>query len=249
MGTSKSYKAKVSGQPQWGDLSSSVTRNCNGGNISANNKSKILGNFVRVAGGSSTAGRGGSKVFGRSGIKTSKKLGSFLGGFASSGGDIRNILVQTGLSNLTGKTVEDVINHLIEYCSGPASTIDDKAAKEASRKLLEQIASDAATIEEFEEKLKGRLNHDSIEDIMIQYFGYYIIEHLSVMFYEKLVREKGKSECGNLFSQIEEFIFDSLAHMNKSNPLNEIEWGSDESDRIIKNIQQDVLIVFENYEN
>lgn len=249
MGTSKSYKATVSGQPQWGDLSESITRNCNAGIISIDKRGTIIGNFIRVIGGASSAGRGGSKIFGQSGIKTAKNLGSFLGGFVSSNGNLQDALAQTGLIDLTGKTVEDIINHLIEYCSGPASSIDDRAAKEASRKLLEELASNASTIEELEEKLKDRMDQESIEEIAIKYFGYYIIEHLSVMFYEKLVREKGKSECSNLFSQIEEFIIDRLTGMNKTNPLNEIDWGSDNADRIIKNIQQDVLTVFENHEN
>ena len=41
MGTSKSYKATVQGQPQWGDLSSSVTRSCDVGVVSSDNLSRI----------------------------------------------------------------------------------------------------------------------------------------------------------------------------------------------------------------
>lgn len=248
MGTSKSYKATVQGQPQWGDLSSSLTRSCDGGDVSSENLSRILGNFVNVIGGASISGRGGSKIAGRSGIKTAKKLGGFIGGFVASGGDLSQTLSQTGLTNLTGKSVEDVINHLIEFCSGPASTIDDRAAKEASRKLLEEIASNASTVEELQENLQNTVNEESLEDLMIKYFGYYILEHLSVMFYEHLVSKKGKSECSNLFRQIEAFIIDRLDEMSKTNPLNSINWGSDDADILIKNIQQDVLTVFENHE-
>lgn len=248
MGTSKSYKATVKGQPQWGDLSSSVTRNCDGGNVSQVNLSRILGNYVNVVGGSNSSGRGNSKIAGRSGIKTAKKLGGFIGGFIASGGDLSQTLSQTGLTDLTGKTVEDVVNHLIEFCSGPASTIDDRAAKEASRRLLEEITSNANTIEELQENLQNTVDQESLEDLMIKYFGYYILEHLSVMFYEHLVTKKGKSECSNLFRQIEAYIIDRLDEMNKINPLNNINWGSDDADRLIKNIQEDVLTVFENYE-
>ena len=248
MGTSKSYKATVQGQPQWGDLSSSVTRSCDGGNVSSNSLSRILGNYVNVVGGANLSGRGRSKIAGRSGIKTAKKLGGFIGGFAASGGDLSQTLSQTGLTDLTGKSVEDVVNHLIEFCSGPASTIDDRAAKEASRKLLEEIASNANTIEELQENLQNTVDQETLEDLMIKYFGYYVLEHLSVMFYEHLVTKKGKSECSNLFRQIEAFIIDRLDEMNKTNALNNINWGSDDADRFIKNIQQDVLTVFENHE-
>lgn len=248
MGTSKSYKATVQGQPQWGELSSSVTRSCDGGDVSSDSLSRILGNFVNVVGGASISGRGGSKIAGRSGIKTAKKLGGFIGGFVASGGDLSQTLSQTGLTDLTGKSVEEVIDHLIEFCSGPASTIDDRAAKEASRKLLEEIASNAKTIEELQERLQNTVDRETLEDLMVKYFGYYVLEHLSVMFYEHLVIKKGKSECSNLFRQIEAFIIDRLDEMNKTNPLNNINWGSDDADRLIKNIQQDVLTVFENHE-
>lgn len=246
MGTSKSYSdTRRAMMPNWGELSDSVTRNCNGGFVSLNNLSRILGNYINVIGGASISGRGGSKIAGRSGIRTAKKLGGFFSGFTNSGGDLSRTLLQTGLTDLTGKSVEDVINHLIEYCSGSASTIDDRAAKEATRKLLEEIASDANTIEELQERLQSTVDTESLEEIMIKYFGYYILEHLSVMFYEKLVKEKGKSDCSNLFGQIEAFVLERLKGMNKTYPLNNLNWGSDDADRFIKNIQQDVLTVFE----
>lgn len=248
MGTSKSYKATVQGQPQWGELSSSVTRSCNVGDISQDNLSRILGNYVNVIGGANSSGRGKSKIAGRSGIKTAKKLGGFIGSYIASGGDLSHTLSQTGLTDLTGKSVEDVVNHLIEYCSGPASTIDDRAAKEASRKLLEEIASNANTIEELQEKFENTVDQETLEELMIKYFGYYVLEHLSVMFYEHLVKKKGKPECSNLFRQIEAYIIERLDEMNRTNPLNDINWGSNDADRLIKNIQQDVLTVFENYE-
>ena len=249
MGTSKSYSAYIKGQPQWGSLSGTVTGNCNGGNVSNSNLGKILGKYVGVIGGSSRAGRGRSRIAGKGGIRTAKKLGGFLGAFYSSGGNIEFALGETGLTDLASKSASDIIDHLIEYCSGPSSTIDDKAAKEASRKLLEEMTSGANSIEELQEKLKATLDKDSLEEIIIKYFGYYILEHLSVMFYEKLLSEKGKSNCADLFRQIKEFIFERLNEMNRNNPLNNIDWGGEDADRIIKNIQEDVLTVFENYEN
>ncbi|KYG83938.1 MULTISPECIES: hypothetical protein [Roseivirga] len=244
MGTSKSYRARVKGQPQWGDLSSSVTRSCTTGEIAERNIGSILSKFVNVVGGASNAGRGKSKIAGQGGARSAQKLGSFLGGFSSSGGDLTQALADTGLTDLTGKSAEDIINHLIDYCSGSARSIDDKAAKEATRKLLEKIAEDAKTPDELEEALKATLEESSLEEVVIDYFGHYVFEHLSVMFYEKLVEEKGKAECSNLFGQIKKFIDNRLTKMNKTNPLNKVDWGSSDGERIIFNIQEDVLKVF-----
>ncbi|WP_394970957.1 hypothetical protein [uncultured Croceitalea sp.] len=245
MGTSKSYKATVTGQPQWGNLSSSVTKSCVGTTVPDNNLKNILSKFTNVIGGSKKAGRANSKIAGRGGIRTAQKMGGFLGGFSASGGNLKQTLESLGLNNLVGKSAEDIINNLIEYCSGTSSTIDDRAAKEAIRKLMEEMTSGAETFEELENKLKASLDKESLQEIIIKYFGYYILEHLSVMFYEKLVREKGKTECSNLFKQIKDFIKSRLKEMNKTNPLKDMDWGSNDAVRIIKNILEDVLKVFE----
>ena len=152
MGTSKSFSdTRHAMMPNWSDLSTAVTTSCDSGPIPIEKKKKILRNYVAVIGGANKAGRGGSKIAGKSGIKTAKKIGSFLGLFSSSGNNLRETLENTGLTDLQNKSVEDIINHLIEYCSGTASTIDEVAAKEATRKLLEELVSNAESIDEMEE--------------------------------------------------------------------------------------------------
>jgi hypothetical protein len=245
MGTSKSYSASVKGQPQWGELSSEVTRNCTTAKIPTDNLRNITGKFVRVVGGSKRAGRGNSRIAGRSGIRNAKNIGRFLGSFSSNGGNLSEALKSIGLTDLKSKSAEDIINHLIEYCSGPASTIDDSAAKEATRRLLEELAAGTETAEDLETSLKSTLDSESLEEVIIKYFSYYVLEHLSIMFYEKLVESKGKTECSSLFKQIKDFINSSLAEMNKTNSLDKIDWGGDDGDGVIKNIQEDVLKVFE----
>jgi len=248
MGTSKSYSASIKGQPQWGNLSGAVTSNCNGGNVSTSNLGNIISRYVLVIGGSGRAGRGNSKIAGRAGLRTARNIGTFLGAFGSSGGNIRHALEQVGLTGLDGLTLNDVIDRLLEHCTGPSSTLDDVAAKAASQKILEELASDAETIEEWQQQLRETLDRESLEDIIELYFGYYIFEHLSIMFYEKLIVEKGKTDCDNLFRQIKDYVFEKIKNMNKTNPLNNINWAGEEADRLIKNIQEDVLKVFEVFE-
>lgn len=249
MGTSKSYLASIKGQPQWGTLSGSVTSNCSSGAVSSGNLETILSNYVGVIGGASIAGRGGSKIGGRAGIRTAKKIGGFLGGFIGTGGNVNTALQNIGITGIDGKPLSDVINQLIEHCSGPSSTLDDVAAKTAAQKLLEELVANAENLEDFQNNLQETLSKESLEDILIRYFGYYIFEHLSIMFYEKLIVDKGKVECDNLFRQIRDFIFEKLKSINKKNPIQSIDWGSADADRIIKNIQEDVLKVFEGYES
>jgi len=246
MGTSKSYTARVKGQPQWGDLSRAVTTGCGSGTMANNKLGTIMSNYIKVVGGANNAGRGNSRIAGKGGIRNAKRIGAFLGGFAGGGG-IFQALDQIGLKGLEGKSLEEIINQLIEYCSGPSNTIDDVAAKTATQKLFEEIAEEAETPEEFEQKLKEIVETENVQEILIRYFSLYMFEHLSVMFYEKLVAEKGKTDCEDLFKQIKDYIREKLKSMNKTNPIGNIDWKSEEADRLVKNIQEDVLKVFENY--
>jgi len=245
MGTSKSFSALTKKMPNWPSFSSTVTKSCDGSTLSKEKASQILKGYVTAIGGAATAGRGSSSVAGKSGIRTAIKLGGFFGAFIGSGGKIEEALRSTGLTDFENKSVAEIINHLIEYSAGPSSTIDDKAAKEASRLLLEEIIGTANSIEELEAILNEVFEKHTHEELIIKYFGYYILEHLSVWFYEKLVKEKGKDECTGLFRQIKDFIFESLRNVNKNRPLQNIKWGTAESDTLIKNMQQDVLTVFE----
>ena len=231
--------------PNWPAFSSTVTRSCDGSQLSKEKGIEILSGYVTAIGGATKAGRGDSGVAGRSGIRTAIKLGGFFDAFIGSGGKVKEALKSIGFADFTDKSVADIINHLIEYSAGPSSTIDDKAAKEASRLLLEEIAGTANSIEELEAVLNHVFEKLTHEELIIKYFGYYILEHLSIWFYEKLVKDKGKNECTGLFRQIKDFIFESLRGVNKNRPLQNIKWGTEESDTLIKNIQQDVLTVFE----
>lgn len=246
MGTSKSFSdTRHAMMPNWGELSSTITSNCNASTLTAEAKNAILGNYVAVIGGAKKAGRGGSKISGKSGIRSAKRIGGFIGSFKTNGNNLRETLENTGLTDLDNKSVSDVINHLIEYCSGPASTIDEVAAKEATRKLLEELVSNAETIDEMEEILSTKFDESSSEDLIIKYFGYYIYEHLDKWFYEKLIKDKNQADCDSLFRQIKNFIFESLKDVQIVNSLQDIDWGSENADKLIKNIQEDILTVFQ----
>lgn len=243
MGTSKSF-GSMKGNPQWPKLSRSMTMSCVGGDIPGPKVRGILSNYVATIGSASKATSGKSGGIGRAGIRTAGKIAAFIGAFESSGSNLAFALAETGLVDLKGKTAVDIINHLIEYCSGPSATIDDHAAKAASQALLEELARDAKSVVELQDMLKAALDEYTLEEILVRYFGYYIYEHLSTFFYEKLIKEKGKTKCFNLFKRIRGFIFERLKEINKKNPLKNVKWGTPQSAKLISKLQDDVLKVF-----
>lgn len=246
MGTSKSFSdTNHSMIPNWGTLSSSLTSSCDGTSLSPERKVAILKNFVSALGGSSIAGRGKSKVGGRSSLKSAKKIGRVFSSFINSGYNIRETLASIGITDIESKSVNDIINHLIDYCSSDSSSIDDNAAKEATRLIMEELIGQADSIEEIDSLLTQRFESESLEEVIVNYFGYYINELLSRWFYEHLIKSKDSKDCNLLFRQIKDFIKERVGDMHKRNPLHNIDWGSKQANIIIENIQQDILTVFE----
>lgn len=248
MGTSKSYSASLKGQPQWGQLSNSMTRNCIGGDIPEKSISGILSNYSGVVQGSKISGSGGGSSYrlGKSAVKAAQGLGGFFNSISSGGEakDLQTVLTEYGFDDLSGKTVSEVVNFLLEKINGVSSTKDDSAAKEATRKILEEFADQANSIDELEENLRKKLENESIEEILIKYYGYYIHEDLSRMFYEKLVKEKGKSNCNGLFREIKDYIMSRLARLNKEGKLKKIDFSSDKWKNLIKDMYDRVIKIF-----
>jgi hypothetical protein len=249
MGTSKSFsdgsvkKSKMI--PNWGTLSSSLTSNCDSSVIPVQKLQNIMRHFVSAMGGASTGGRGGSKAGGRSSIRTARKIGGVFSKFISSGNNIRETLESTGLIDIDNKSVDDVINHLIQYCSSNATSIDDDAAKEATRLLLEELMGKAESINDLQTLLEQTFTTSNLEDIIIRYFGYYINTLLSRWFYDNLIKSKKENDVNNLFNEIKNYVFEQVSDENKKYPLQNLDWSSEEADRLIKNIQQNVFNVFE----
>jgi len=245
MGTSASYHPSLKGKPQWGKFSGDVTSACNGQALDDDRMDKMFGKYMNIIGSSGKVSSGGSVVMGRAGIKSASNLGRFLGSLIATNFNIEKCLEEIGITDLSNKSLSDIINNLIEYCSGPASAIDDKAAKEATRLLLEELVEKSDSIESLKELLKKTLNEERLEELIEKYFGYYIFEHLSVMFYEKLTKQKGDQNRGKLFKRIKEFIIEKLKSVNKKTPLKNINWGSVKAKNLITTIFKNVLTVFE----
>jgi hypothetical protein len=246
MGTSQSYSG-FSKNPNWRPLSVSITTACDDGKIPVQKLGRITSRFVNLLGGSSIGGRGGSKIGGKAGIRTATKIGEFFGDVSSKG--FSQALINSGFDYDGTQTPDDILNHLLEHCAGVAATIDDTAAKEAERQLLEEISSEAKDFQELEQNFQEKVEEYGTEELLIKYYAYYIYEHLSIDFYEKLIKDKGKSKCGNLYRQLKDFLFEKVKNISKNQDLSKIKWNTEQGERIVKNIFEDTLKAFEGYEN
>jgi len=245
MGTSKSYNG-MKGKPNWSPLSSSVSRACDTGTINTSTLNNVASDFVKLLGGSSSTGQGHSGIGGKAGIRTAQRLGGFLGTVQLSG-------FRTALSNIgfdfAGKDANDAINHLLGHSAGTVSTIDEVAAKAAEKALLEEIASNAKTIDDLEKNFNEKVNEYGVEELLIRYYTNYLYEHLSIDFYEKLIREKGKQATDNFYTQLKDFLFEKVKTVSRHRDISKVNFADKSGNDLVKSIFEDTLKAFEGYES
>ena len=138
---------------------------------------------------------------------------------------------------------------MLEYCAGVASSLDETAAKAAERQLLEEIGSEAKDFEELAKNFEEKIEEYGIEELLIKYYAYYIYEHLSIDFYEKLIEKKGKAATSNFYIQLKKFLVEKVKNIARKRDVSKISWADKEGDDLVKNIFEDTLKAFENYES
>jgi hypothetical protein len=72
---------------------------------------------------------------------------------------------------------------------------------------------------------------------------------LSIDFYEKLIEEKGKIATDNFYSQLKSYLIEKMKNVSRHRDLVKIQWQSSDGDTLVKNIFEDTLKAFENYES
>lgn len=244
MGTSKAYGG-LKGNPTWGPLSRTITRAVNGGHPTRNSLGSVMSHTVAHMGGSHGVSSGGSSTRGRAGVRTARQLGTFIG-------NVQNYGFTQALDLIAGGVeIEDAnqaINVILEHCAESASILDETAAKAAMRDLLEEIGTDAETLEELGDSFETAIKDYGVEELLVKYFGYYLYEHLCTDFYEKLIKEKGIRETEGFYKDLKDYIVEKTKTTSKHRDLRKVDWQSDYGKELMQEIFRDTLKEFENYE-
>lgn len=265
MGTTQRIAPGVSGQPNWGDLNKAITHIAksvedentleNDDNIDSDRVHKQLKKIgdrqathvksayrglVKTGGGIKTISSGNSKSIGKSGISAVKKLVGFSVNVNQVG--LEQALIEVGFGSLAGKSLNDVIDFLLIHCSDTSAGMDETAANKATSEILEQIAvSSENDVEKFEETLQGYVEENGLADILCNFFGLYIYEHLSQRFEEKITQQKGVEVSKQTFTIIKEDILGQVKRINESRPVNKIAWGGAEGKEKIESIFESII--------
>lgn len=268
MGTTQRIIPGVPGEPNWGNLNKSITyvaktveaENANNesedSDKQASKEEKILNrrdnyvkavfeSLVKTGGGAKTISTGKSNSIGRAGNKSVRKLVGFFSVVESDG--LQEALNHIGFGDLKDKSVGVVIDFLLIYCNESNAGMDETAASKASCEILNKIAEESGNdLEKFESILSGLLDTNKIYDLICEFWGFYIFEHLSQRFQEKLTQQKGILVSKETFRIIKEDIVGQVKVLNNSRKISQIDWHSSDGNKEIEKIFESTINILLN---
>lgn len=200
----------------------------------------VFDRLVKIGGGSRSISSGQSKVIGKAGLKSSRKLVSFMSDVQQNGWD--ETLKTIGIGNVAGKTVEEVLDHLKVYCGDSSVGMDEIAANNALCEVLKELGQEAGdNYEDFKSLIESYTEDNKLYDLMTRYFGYYIFEYLSERLEEKISQTRGEDVSAETFKQIKEYIMGRVYRVNKQRTISKIDWHGDEGKKEIEKIFESVI--------
>ncbi|MDR0682061.1 MAG: hypothetical protein LBG15_09485 [Dysgonamonadaceae bacterium] len=266
MGTTQRVSPGVKNQPNWKELNNSVTNIAKTiekeseleqneeqkkPDIVAKEYKKLIEkrnnyiksafkNLIKTGGGYSNVSKGKSSSIGRAGLKTSGKIVNFFSGVSSDG--LRQTLEKIGFGSLEGKTVENIIDFLIVYCSDTTTGLDETAANKASSEVFRKIEMEAENdYEKFEQLLKTYADGNGLSNLLCLFWGNYIFEHLSQRFQEKIKQQKGEFVSRETFKIIKDDILKGVNALNEDRPVVKIDWKGQEGKNIRESIFESII--------
>ena len=145
-------------------------------------------------GGGGGGGGGGGRAF-AAGAGVAQNVGGFLSRVTEAG--LRDALREVGLEKLSGRPAAEVAAALLDALAGPASTLDQAAARQALADLNEELLAGAKTFEDVEAVLNQAVDERGLGEILGTFLGLYVYECFCRDFYERLVARVGSEKAAN----------------------------------------------------
>lgn len=233
MGTSKGY------QPPkgylWSDAKRAVTSMVKN-NFESDSIGKAVGQYNQAA-------RQGGGFRRQQDLSTagSKAVGFF--SVARSQG-FQKALEQTGLSNLIGKTNEEIYAGLLDYFVGDGSSLDDSIVRDSMAELLKELFFDVPDDKSFEDVINDSDMNKFIKDLITKFIQKDFIMNFS---------EKIEAKCKNIEvyknaeKKIKDFIRAKIDTKYSAGDLSKIDWKGQQGKRFINDRCNEVIRVFDIY--
>jgi len=262
MGTSKGYTMPTGGD--WTPLKNEASRFVKNDNADissgVNSTEHLVNHYINVlktsgygvsgggagaftqkgSGGKGSGGKGGG--FGQAAARTGQQLGGFLSRVGEVG--LSEALREIGLSDLIGKSAEEVTIGLTDAFTDPASSLDEEAARVALYELNKEVLENCETFDQIEESLKNVLDEPGIIKTIVNFFGKYIYRIFCRDFYEGWQKKVGAEQAKQKLDDVKGYIRSSTRNrfVGETTYKN---WAKDEGLRASEQILKDTIDIFE----
>ena len=153
-------------------------------------------------------------------------------------------LEQAGLSNLIGKSNEEIYSGLLDYFSGDGSSLDDAVVRDSMAELMKELFLDVPEGKSFEEVINDLDMNKFVKDLITKF----VQKDFIMNFSEKIeVKCKNIEEYKKAEKQIKDFIKIKIESKYTVEDLSKINWHGVEGRNFINNRCNEVLKVFEVY--
>ncbi len=185
---------------------------------------------------------GGGGGFGGAAARTGQQLGNFLSRVAEVG--LQEALKEAGLSDLIGKSAEEVADGLTDAFTGPASTLDDEAARVALYELNKEVLEECETFEEAEESFEKIVDEPGIIKTIVSFFEKYIYRIFCRDFYEGWQKKVGAEQARQKLDEVKGYIRSSTRNRFSGETTNK-NWAGNEGLQASLQILNDTIEIFE----
>lgn len=268
MGTSTNY----AGSPNWGPAKTETTRAGGEGHVTPQKAASIVSGFIgqmarapqlgfgptlsssgggggsragsSEAGRSGGGGRGGGSRGGRRGGRSARGIARGIGGFLSDVGTkgFRQALAERGLTDLSGKTPDEIALALADVLGGPASLIEQTALRDALIALVMAWSEGAKQLDDLAASVTTAARN--IEAALHEFFGHYIFEVFKTVGYQGVLANHGFEKAESMVGQIRDFIDAKIAGFEMSRQLSTVDWNGPAGAEIVDGIVADTIAIF-----
>jgi hypothetical protein len=241
LGTSKEFSPPTEGS--WRAPMKELEPFLLGGILSSNLAKKALSDYVNANGGPvSFSINGGRHGTSNAGKRVAQRIGGFLSTYTSE--SLYAALRSIGLQDLIGKSAEEIIYGLVDRIGGSATFIDDIDANNALASLWNELLAGAETYEDVDRILGETLNEQSLSELILKFFGFYLYEQFCRVHYQLVSSKIGNENTEEYFEQIKVYIKEELAYQLSNDDATSVDWKSEEGAQICQNILRQTLEVF-----
>lgn len=208
-----------------------------------NNTSSALRNLIKTGGGGASIIKGKSHSLGKAGLAGARRLSSFF--IAVHNGGLKQTLKVLGFTTLKGKTLQNVIDFLLIYFSEDSNGMDEIAANMAACQIMEELSEGVNTLTELENKMQSQIADNTLTELICDYYGLYLFEHLSQRFQEKITQMKGEAVSKETFRTIKEDIIAQVHALHNTTPLSNIDWKGKAGKDLEEKLFDSIIKIFE----